>query len=113
MGKSQAYFNTDLLQSDLLSFVRYFKVQREYMIEQEKYGFNGAYESMYLNKEGLLREATKYSEIAGDDEAKAQAREKLIQLIYRYVFFKTYWYADMRNFFYVDISDELLKKIEK
>ena len=32
-------------------------------------------------------------------------------MIYRYVFFKTTWHADIETFFSVDISDHLLKAI--
>ena len=36
---------------------------------------------------------------------------KVIDMIYRYVFFKTTWHADIETFFSVDISDHLLKAI--
>ena len=33
-------------------------------------------------------------------------------MIYRYVYYKTTWYADLENEFYVEISDALLRRIE-
>ena len=33
-------------------------------------------------------------------------------MIYRYVYYKTTWYADLENEFYVEISDALLRQIE-
>ena len=37
---------------------------------------------------------------------------KLIDMIYRYVYFKTPWYADLKNYYYVDISDSLMDKLK-
>lgn len=45
-------------------------------------------------------------------DVRDEEEKELCDMLLRYVYFKTPWYADMHTTFYVDISDSLLNQIE-
>ena len=67
---------------------------------------------MHVTKEGLLKQKAVYQELVKNGEPHIDDYLKLIDMIYRYVYFKTPWYADLPNVFYVDISDSLMDQLQ-
>ena len=112
--KAMAYLQEKLVMTDKQALVRYFEIQKRCLIEQERSGYDEAYNTMHISKSQLLEKHHEYLESlqSGDQGETERVRVALIDMIYRYVYYKTIWYADLENEYYVEISDALLRQIE-
>ena len=81
------------------------------MIEQEKNGYKDAYKKLHVSKMQLLNQHAVYCDLVKQGDGYFDEYLKLIDMIYWYVYYETFWYADMKNTFYVDISDFLIKQL--
>ena len=85
-------------------------MQKKLIVLIEQHGYEHADELMSVNKEDLLYAMSRYNDedftTIGTDDQPKMTEQELTELIRKYVFSKTTWYADMKNLYYVDISGE-------
>ena len=58
--KAMAYLQEKLVMTDKQALVRYFEIQKRCLIEQEKSGYDEAYNTMHISKSQLLEKHSEY-----------------------------------------------------